>query len=99
VIEICTGIVVAAWPRVGAYNLTTWLWAIVIDLLTIRGYFDIAARDIALFLGTLALARLSRQYQNGPVKPSFQSQHGGAITVTSSSTTDPTKRVLRSPGP
>jgi len=39
-----------------------WLWAIIINLLSFPGFYDIALRDFGLSLGALALARLSRDY-------------------------------------
>ena len=39
-----------------------WLFGIVINLLTIPAYFDIALRDFGLALGAFALARLSVDY-------------------------------------
>lgn len=59
VIEIIAGLVVAFRPRVGAWIVFAWLWAIIINLLTYSGYYDIALRDFGLSLGALALARLS----------------------------------------
>lgn len=63
VIEIAAGVLVALRPRVGAYVVTLWLWGIILNLLLIPGFYDIALRDFGLSLGALALARLSRQYQ------------------------------------
>jgi hypothetical protein len=62
VIEIIAGLLVAFKPRIGAYVVAAWLVAIIINLLMIPGYFDIALRDLGLALGALALARLSAQY-------------------------------------
>jgi hypothetical protein len=62
VIEIVAGIGVAVRPRVFAYVVMAWLWAIIVNLLLIPGYFDIALRDFGLSLGALALARLSAQF-------------------------------------
>jgi hypothetical protein len=62
VIEIIAGLIVAFWPRVGAYIVMLWLWGIIINLLIIPGYFDIALRDFGLSLGALALARLSADF-------------------------------------
>jgi uncharacterized membrane protein YphA (DoxX/SURF4 family) len=59
VIEILAGILVIVRPRIGAYVVAVWLLAIVINLLLIPGYFDIALRDLALAAGALALARMS----------------------------------------
>jgi hypothetical protein len=61
-IEIVAGILVLVRPRVGGYVVAAWLAAIIIDLLLIPGYFDIAVRDFGLLLGALALARLSEEY-------------------------------------
>src|SRR5205823_7853842 len=61
VIEIVAGLVVALWPRIGAYVVMLWLWGIIINLLLIPGYYDIALRDFGLSLGALALARLSHE--------------------------------------
>jgi hypothetical protein len=64
VVEIAAGIIVAVKPRIGAYIVAIWLWLIIIDLLLIPNYFDIALRDFGLSLGALALARLSREYSS-----------------------------------
>ena len=57
VIEIIAGAIVAFRPRIGAYIVMAWLLAIIVNLLLIPGYFDIALRDFGLALGALALAR------------------------------------------
>ena len=62
VVEIIAGLVVAFAPEIGAYIVTLWLWGIIVNLLLIPGYFDIALRDFGLSLGALALARLSRRF-------------------------------------
>lgn len=59
VIEIIAGIGVAVKPRVFAYIVAIWLLAIIANLLSIPGYYDIALRDLGLALGALALGRLS----------------------------------------
>jgi hypothetical protein len=58
-IEIVAGIGVVLKPRIFAYVVAAWLWAIVLNLLLVPGYFDIALRDLGLSLGALALARLA----------------------------------------
>jgi hypothetical protein len=58
-IEIVAGIVVWVKPRFGGYLVMAWLWGIILNLLLIPGYFDIALRDFGLSLGALALARLA----------------------------------------
>jgi len=62
VIEIVAGIGVWLKPRIFAYVVAAWLVVIIINLLLIPGYFDIALRDFGLFLAALALARLSQEY-------------------------------------
>ena len=64
VIEIIAGIGVAFKPRIFAYVVAAWLVAIIVNLLLIPGYFDVALRDLGLALGALALARLSAVYDN-----------------------------------
>ena len=59
VIEIVAGIVVAVAPRIGAWVVAAWLLGIIVDLLTLPGYFDVALRDFGLLVGALALNRLA----------------------------------------
>jgi hypothetical protein len=59
VVEIVAGLVVAIAPRFGGYLVALWLWAIIINLLSIPGYYDIALRDLGLSFGALALAQLA----------------------------------------
>jgi uncharacterized membrane protein YphA (DoxX/SURF4 family) len=62
VIEIVAGIGVAVKPRIFSYVVSAWLLLIIINLLMIPGYFDVALRDLGLSLGALALGRLSEKY-------------------------------------
>jgi uncharacterized membrane protein YphA (DoxX/SURF4 family) len=62
VIEIAAGIAVAVKPRYCAYLVAAWLGGIIINLLTLSGYYDIALRDFGLLLGALTLARLATKY-------------------------------------
>jgi hypothetical protein len=59
VIEIVAGLVVAVRPRFGGYLVAAWLAGIIVDLLLIGDYYDIALRDFGLLVGALALARLA----------------------------------------
>jgi len=61
-IEIVAGLLVAVRPRLGAYIVAAWLWGIIVNLLLVPGFYDIALRDFGLSLGALALARLSREF-------------------------------------
>ena len=62
VIEIVAGLIVALKPKIGAYVVSAWLVGIIVNLLTIPGFFDVALRDFGLSLGALALGRLSHLY-------------------------------------
>jgi len=64
VIEIVAGIGVFFKPKIFAYVVSLWLVVIIVNLLMIPGYFDVALRDLGLALGALALGRLSSQYSN-----------------------------------
>ena len=59
VVEVIAGIGVALKPKVFAYIVAIWLLFIILNLLSIPGYYDIALRDLGLLLGALALGRLS----------------------------------------
>jgi hypothetical protein len=58
-IEVVAGIVVAIVPRFGALLVAGWLLGIVVDLVTLGGYGDVALRDVGLLAGALALAALA----------------------------------------
>ena len=62
VIEIAAGVLVALRPRIGGYVVAAWLWAIIVNLLVLGDYFDVALRDFGLSLGALALARLAEAF-------------------------------------
>lgn len=66
VIEIVAGIVVAVMPRYGGLLVAVWLTGIIVNLLTIPDYFDIALRDFGLLVAALALWRLAVRYSPGP---------------------------------
>jgi hypothetical protein len=63
VVEIVAGVLVGIWPQYFAYVVTLWLWGIIVNLLTIPGYYDIALRDFGLSLGALTLARLAQAHE------------------------------------
>ena len=62
VVEIVAGLGVLFKPKLFAYVVSAWLLMIVVNLLMIPGYYDIALRDFGLALGALALARLSHAF-------------------------------------
>jgi uncharacterized membrane protein YphA (DoxX/SURF4 family) len=65
VIEIVAGIGVALRPRIFSYVVSAWLLGIIVNLLMIPGYYDVALRDLGLAIGALALGRLSETYGRG----------------------------------
>ena len=69
VIEIVAGVVVAVAPRIGAPIVSLWLLGIILNLLLIPGYYDVALRDFGLFLAAVALWRLSVAYSARTLRP------------------------------
>ena len=65
VVEVLAGIVVALVPRFGGWLVAGWLAGIIISLLTIPGFYDIALRDFGLLVAAVTLARLSSRYVPG----------------------------------
>jgi hypothetical protein len=59
VVEILAGLVVAVAPRFGGLLVAAWLGGIIVNLLILGGYGDVALRDFGLLLGALTLARLA----------------------------------------
>jgi hypothetical protein len=67
VIEIIAGLVVAIHPRLGGPVVAAWLVGIIINLLLIPGFYDVALRDFGLFLAAIALSRLATKYDPRPL--------------------------------
>lgn len=59
VVEIVAGLVVAFLPRFGGWLVAAWLFGIIVNLLTLGDYYDVALRDFGLLVAAVALARLS----------------------------------------
>ncbi len=59
VIEIVAGLVVAIRPKWGGYLVAAWLAGIIVNLLVLGDFYDVALRDFGLLLGALTLARLA----------------------------------------
>ncbi|TCC44868.1 DoxX family membrane protein [Kribbella pittospori] len=62
VTEIVAGVAVALIPRYGALIVAAWLAGIILNLLTIPGFYDVALRDFGLLVAAIALARLAVRY-------------------------------------
>jgi uncharacterized membrane protein len=65
VVEVLAGLAVALRPRYGALLVTAWLAGIIVNLLLIPGYFDIALRDFGLLVAAFALSRLAVAHEPG----------------------------------
>jgi uncharacterized membrane protein YphA (DoxX/SURF4 family) len=59
VVEIVAGVLVAVRPSIGGYVVAAWLLGIIVNLVSIGDYYDVALRDFGLLVGALALARLA----------------------------------------
>jgi uncharacterized membrane protein len=59
VVEIAAGLIVLLTPRWGALLVAGWLAGIILNLLLVGGYGDIALRDFGLLAGAIALSRLA----------------------------------------
>jgi hypothetical protein len=59
VVEILAGLLVAVMPRIGGYVVALWLAGIIVNLLLVGDFYDVALRDFGLLVGALALARLA----------------------------------------
>jgi hypothetical protein len=62
VVEIVAALLVAVAPSIGGWVVGAWLCGIILNLLMIPAYFDVALRDLGLALGAFALARLSVEF-------------------------------------
>ena len=58
-VEIVVGVLVALLPRIGGYVVAAWLGGIIVNLLLIGSFYDVALRDFGLLVAALALARLA----------------------------------------
>jgi hypothetical protein len=67
VIEIVAGLVVALRPRYGSLLVAGWLTGIIVNLLLIPGFYDIALRDFGLLLAALTLYRLATAFDRRPL--------------------------------
>jgi len=69
VVEIVAGVVVALRPRWGGLLVAAWLAGIILNLLLLGGYYDVALRDFGLLAAALALSRLAVAYDRDAAGP------------------------------
>lgn len=58
-VEIIAGLLVAFAPRLGAVVVAVWLLGIIVSLVSVGGFLDIALRDFGLMGAALALSLLA----------------------------------------
>ena len=58
-VEVVAGLLVAVAPRIGGYVVALWLAGIIVNLLLLGNFYDVALRDFGLLVGALALAQLA----------------------------------------
>ena len=63
VVEIAAGLAVALRPRFGSLLVAFWLLGIIVNLIILGNFYDVALRDFGLLVGALALNRLSQTKQ------------------------------------
>ena len=68
VIEIVAGLLVAVRPKYGTVVVAAWLAGIIVNLLILGDFYDVALRDFGLLVGALALWRLASR-PVGPAEP------------------------------
>jgi uncharacterized membrane protein YphA (DoxX/SURF4 family) len=59
VVEVVAGLAVALRPRFGGLLVAAWLAGIIVNLVTMGEYYDVALRDFGLLVAALALALLA----------------------------------------
>lgn len=64
VVEIAAGLAVALKPRFGSLLVAVWLLGIIVNLIILGNFYDVALRDFGLLVGALALNRLSQPKQD-----------------------------------
>jgi hypothetical protein len=61
VVEVLAGVAVALLPRYGGLLVAAWLAGIIVNLLSIPDYYDVALRDFGLLVSALALSLLATE--------------------------------------
>jgi hypothetical protein len=59
VVEIVAGVLVALRPQIGGLVVAAWLAGIIVNLVTMGDYYDVALRDFGLLVAALALTLLA----------------------------------------
>jgi len=59
IVEVVAGVVVLVAPRIGGPLVAAWLAGIIVNLLMVGGYGDVALRDFGLMVAAITLSRLA----------------------------------------
>jgi uncharacterized membrane protein YphA (DoxX/SURF4 family) len=62
VVEIVAGLAVAVLPRFGGLLVAAWLGGIIVNLLTLGDYYDVALRDFGLLVAAVCLSLLATEH-------------------------------------
>lgn len=65
VVEVVAGLVVAIAPRWGGLLVAAWLAGIILNLVTLGEYYDVALRDFGLLAAAVSLSLLARHRARG----------------------------------
>ena len=91
VVEIAAGLAVALKPRFGSLLVAVWLLGIIVNLIILGSFYDVALRDFGLLVGALALNRLSPDKagvngSGGPARTRASAAHadGGTTAIRAS---------------
>ena len=77
VVKIAAGVLVAVNPRIGGLVVAGWLAGIIVSLLLVGGYADIALRNFGLLVGARALSRLAGAHATRRQKAKRRRSEGG----------------------
>ena len=80
VVEVLAGLLVLLHPRLGAVVVAAWLGGIILNLLLVPGYYDVALRDFGLLVAAVALQRLSTRYDARPTLWPLRTEPSGRPT-------------------
>jgi len=69
VIEILAGVAVAVRPRFGGLLVAAWLGGIILNLVTLGDYYDVALRDFGLLVAAVSLSLLASEHSKRSVEP------------------------------
>jgi uncharacterized membrane protein YphA (DoxX/SURF4 family) len=69
VIEIVAGLLVALRPKYGALVVAAWLAGIIVNLLILGDFYDVALRDFGLLVAAVALSRLAARRPAEAARP------------------------------